>query len=104
SVDSISLPSGSLSPTLIAMGILLRTGKNRGRANDTERAYDFSQGMQTAVTCPKCSYARQPADTAPAWQCPSCGIAYVKFSAKQLVVPPGAGEAAPPFARDGSIW
>ena len=60
--------------------------------------------MATAIVCPKCSYTRQQADAAPAWQCPSCGIAYVKFSAKQLVVPPGVGEAAPPFARDGSIW
>jgi len=61
--------------------------------------------MQTAVVCPKCSYVRQSSDSAPAWQCPSCGIAYVKWAgAKQLVVPPKAGEAAPPFALDGSIW
>lgn len=31
------------------------------------------------ITCPKCGYARTAADTAPAWQCPSCGIAYNKF-------------------------
>jgi hypothetical protein len=60
--------------------------------------------MQSAVVCPKCSYVRQTADAAPAWQCPSCGIAYAKFRAKQLVVPPKAGEAAPPVALDGSIW
>lgn len=63
--------------------------------------------MQTAVACPKCSYVRQRADTAPAWQCPSCGIAYVKFrareAAKHLVVPPKAGEHVP-AALDGSIW
>jgi len=29
--------------------------------------------------CPKCGYERKPADTAPDWQCPACGIAYVKF-------------------------
>jgi ribosomal protein L37AE/L43A len=29
-------------------------------------------------TCPKCSYRRRPEDTAPAWQCPRCGIAYEK--------------------------
>jgi len=72
-----------------------------------------AQGMQTAVVCPKCSYARLPSDSAPAWQCPSCGIAYAKYAAylqqakagvKQLVVPPKAGEAAPPVALDGSVW
>ena len=62
------------------------------------------RGMQTAVACPKCRYVRRPADTAPAWQCPSCGIAYAKFQAKRLVVPPKADEAAPPIAFDGSIW
>jgi glutaredoxin len=30
------------------------------------------------VTCPKCRYVRQAGDTAPAWQCPSCGVAYAK--------------------------
>jgi len=69
--------------------------------------------MQTAAVCPKCSYVRQPADKAPAWQCPSCGIAYAKYaayvqqvkvSAKQLVVPPKAGEPAPALQLDGSIW
>lgn len=34
------------------------------------------------TVCPKCGYARKPADTAPAWQCPSCGIAYNKFQAE----------------------
>jgi glutaredoxin len=33
--------------------------------------------------CPKCSYRRKPADTAPDWQCPSCGIAYAKFQGAQ---------------------
>lgn len=62
--------------------------------------------MQTAVVCPKCSYARQPSDGAPAWQCPSCGIAYVKYwaGAKHLLVPPKAGEPAPAIHFDGSVW
>lgn len=30
-------------------------------------------------SCPKCRYQRQPGDTAPGWQCPSCGIAYDKY-------------------------
>ena len=32
----------------------------------------------TPKRCPKCRYERQPADTAPDWQCPSCGVAYAK--------------------------
>lgn len=36
--------------------------------------------MSTTV-CPKCSYARTSADTAPAWQCPRCGVAYAKVAA-----------------------
>ena len=32
-------------------------------------------------SCPKCHYVRKPTDTAPEWQCPSCGIAYAKFGA-----------------------
>ncbi len=31
------------------------------------------------MKCPKCSYIRSQTDLAPDWQCPSCGIAYVKF-------------------------
>lgn len=30
------------------------------------------------VTCPKCRHVRQPEATAPDWQCPACGVAYVK--------------------------
>ena len=62
--------------------------------------------MAAAFTvCPKCSYLRRATDTAPAWQCPSCGIAYVKWqTARQLVVPPQAGEPAPALPFDGSIW
>ncbi|HEU0290438.1 MAG TPA: EF-hand domain-containing protein [Burkholderiales bacterium] len=44
--------------------------------------------MTVPVTCPKCSYVRKAAETAPAWQCPSCGIAYNKFR-------PGDGEGEP---------
>jgi ribosomal protein S27AE len=29
--------------------------------------------------CPMCGHVRSAADTSPAWQCPKCGIAYVKF-------------------------
>jgi hypothetical protein len=30
------------------------------------------------VQCPQCRYTRQPADTAPDYACPSCGIVYAK--------------------------
>jgi glutaredoxin/predicted RNA-binding Zn-ribbon protein involved in translation (DUF1610 family) len=30
------------------------------------------------TTCPKCSHVREPGATAPAWQCPACGVAYAK--------------------------
>lgn len=33
--------------------------------------------------CPKCGYVRQPTDDAPDWQCPSCGVAYVKVAGGQ---------------------
>lgn len=29
--------------------------------------------------CPKCSHVRTPADTAPDWQCPQCGIAMARY-------------------------
>jgi glutaredoxin len=41
----------------------------------------------TPKRCPKCRYERQATDTAPEWQCPSCGIAYSK------------AESAPPTAQ-----
>jgi hypothetical protein len=32
------------------------------------------------MKCPKCGCVRTPDETAPAWQCPSCGVAYSKAS------------------------
>lgn len=64
-------------------------------------------------TCPKCSHTRSAAEIAPDWQCPACGIAYAKFATyresvrsqtRMLVAPPRAGERAPPFFLDGSVW
>ena len=43
-----------------------------------------------AAACPKCGYRRTAADVAPAWQCPSCGIAYSKFAQ------PSPRQPAPP--------
>lgn len=34
--------------------------------------------------CPKCSYIRKPDATVPKWQCPACGIAYVKAGEAKL--------------------
>jgi glutaredoxin len=33
------------------------------------------------MKCPKCGYARRMGESAPEWQCPSCGVAYAKASA-----------------------
>lgn len=33
------------------------------------------------MKCPMCGYERLPSDEAPAWQCPSCKVAYVKAAA-----------------------
>jgi len=67
--------------------------------------------MNTAssVVCPKCGYARTPADAAPDWQCPACGIAYRKYQAyleqaRKLVRPPRAGDLTPHAMVDGSVW
>lgn len=39
------------------------------------------QFLETAIsTCPKCKYQRRVLDTAPAWQCPGCGVAYAKVA------------------------
>ena len=53
----------------------------------------------TPKRCPRCRYERQSTDTAPEWQCPSCGIAYSKAesapsrckAAFGLTLAPGAG-------------
>lgn len=38
------------------------------------------------MKCPKCGYTRRMGETAPDWQCPSCGVAYAKAEA-------GSGQA-----------
>ena len=37
------------------------------------------QSNYVGKPCPKCAYVRAVAETAPEWQCPNCGIAYLKF-------------------------
>ena len=53
----------------------------------------------TPKRCPKCRYERQSSDTAPDWQCPSCGIAYSKAESP---LPAAEGSVARPSARTGS--
>jgi hypothetical protein len=48
--------------------------------------------------CPKCGYKRLLTDTAPEWQCPSCGVAYVK--ALQAKAPAKIAETSPPKRLD----
>ena len=55
------------------------------------------------TTCPKCSYTRKPTDTAPTYECPSCGIIYAKFDAKadlenrlRLAMKTGSWSGVPP--------
>jgi hypothetical protein len=42
------------------------------------------------MVCPKCGYSRQPRDTAPEWQCPSCQVAYAKVT--KATSPPQAND------------
>lgn len=57
--------------------------------------------------CPKCGYVRKLTDTAPEWQCPSCGIAYAKFGtvvhghAHSLEHEPPLAAAMPALAGGG---
>jgi glutaredoxin len=53
------------------------------------------------VTCPKCRHVRQPHETAPDWQCPACGVAYVK--AAEAMQPAGrpAERSRPAPIADG---
>jgi len=37
--------------------------------------------VESASGCPKCGYVRKATDKAPAWECPSCGVAIEKYRA-----------------------
>ena len=38
--------------------------------------------------CPKCRHVRSPDATVPDWQCPACGVAYIKAAALNNPAPP----------------
>ncbi len=58
--------------------------------------------------CPKCHYARKVSDTAPAWRCPSCEVAYVKASdaayAARSISSPSAATFRPSMQRSSIPW
>lgn len=39
------------------------------------------------MICPKCQYKRSSVETAPVWQCPSCGVAYSKATKTSTSLP-----------------
>ena len=49
-----------------------------------------------SVTCPKCKYVRKATDHAPGWQCPSCGVAYLKVRVPESNAIASAGARAHP--------
>jgi glutaredoxin len=61
------------------------------------------------IICPKCQHVRQPVETVPDWQCPACGVAYVKAADAIRSGYPAATSAAPSVGTsapqaDGIPW
>lgn len=52
-------------------------------------------GAGAVRVCPRCSYSRQATDTAPAWQCPRCEVAYDKVQPKAAPARPKSENPAP---------
>lgn len=73
-------------------------------AGEALSATDYLQGKP----CPKCGHVRAPGETNPAWQCPKCQIAYLKYrpAASQLASRLAAGgrEMAAEARADGSVY
>jgi hypothetical protein len=63
---------------------------------------------QQGKPCPKCGYARTAADANPAWQCPRCQIAYLKYRPRAALVrarlAAGGREMAAEAKADRSIY
>jgi glutaredoxin len=51
------------------------------------------------MKCPKCGYERRMGETAPEWQCPSCGVAYAKAAEARTAPSSRAAKAH----RDGQF-
>lgn len=67
-----------------------------------------SQRLEATV-CPKCGHARGTGEGAPAWQCPTCGVAYHKYRAyleraQASVSPRRPEDGLPSITADSSIW
>lgn len=63
------------------MKILQREhGRARPASSAKPAAPTRLEDLPRVSTCPKCKYTRKPDDYAPAWQCPSCKVAYNKVS------------------------
>jgi len=54
--------------------------------------------------CPKCAYVRTGGDRSPAWQCPRCHIAYVKFAPAAPVAVRVAASSREMVADGVSDW
>ncbi len=55
-------------------------------ANINERSTLGLSAQPEVIVCPKCQYKRTEDDYAPAWQCPSCGVAYNKAMPPSVTV------------------
>ena len=54
--------------------------------------------------CPKCSYVRQPTDTAPDWECPACGIVYAKYKPPVTAAAADMEKEPTPVTREKQPW
>jgi len=55
------------------------------------------------MKCPKCGYERGPVEQAPAWECPSCKVAYAKVGIAPAPPPTRAAAASEAAARVAEI-
>ncbi|MFY9329196.1 MAG: hypothetical protein WAO76_14465 [Georgfuchsia sp.] len=56
------------------------------------------------LKCPKCGHVRQPDDTAPAEQCPACGIYFAKWLLRDSFVPPSLRKEETEQATETEQW
>lgn len=58
---------------------------------DAKGHREHAKAEEVIIHCPKCNYSRQPTDTAPETECPSCGVVFEK-----LLSLPKASASVPP--------